>query len=259
MEHAAAKLHGIFSQETAVTLGTGATRRKTVTRTYWFAREVQNGKVEMRSLDVDFQLQGTLLLLDREDVLTGYMPEAQTTYQYLSRPLMQGDAYREVGNHPGAVREYEKVRRIDEANVRAAFGLGISLLALGLTDKAVHVFDNLLELDEAFEDEHKHLFNELGIALRKRGLLDQTLRYYFRAQEMTFLDENLQFNIARAYLEKNDLDNALKHLLNALDINSFFGEGLQFARYILDRGLLNEDDKRRRQLHQTLRAAGYLE
>jgi len=248
------RLHGIFSLETWVTLGAGATRRKAVSRTFWFAREVAREKVELRSLDVDFNLQGALIVLDRLEVLKCYQPEAQATYKYLSKPLMRGDAYREAGNHLGAAREYESVRRIDESNVRAIFGLGISLLGLGLTDKAIRVFTNLMELDEAFAEEHKHLFNELGICLRKRGLFDQTLQYYFRAQEMTSPDENLQFNIARAFFEKGDLDNARKSLQASLEINGLFGEGLRFAQYLFAKGLLSDETPQAEDLIRSLRA-----
>lgn len=259
MDHALIKLYGIFSQEVEVTLGSGMTRRKALSKTYWFAKEVPGGTVELRSLDVDFNLQGQLIEVERAELLSGYLPEPQATYKYLSRPLMEGDGYREGGNHAGAVREYEKVRRIDEANIRANFGLGISLLALGHTDKALYVFNNILEMDEAFADEHKHLFNELGISLRRRGLFDQTLQYYFKAQEMTSMDENLQFNIARAYFEKGDMEKAVWHLLKALDINSYFEEGLYFAKYVLDKRLIPKDDSRSEQLSLSLRAAGMLD
>lgn len=252
------KLYGIFSQETTMTLGTGATKRKTTSKTYWFAKEIPGDRVELRSLDMNFNLQGTLIMLPKEEVLRDYLPEPQSTYKYLSRPLMEGDNYREHGNHPAAVREYEKVRRIDEANIRANFGLGISLLTLGHKDKALYVFKNILEMDEAFTDEHKHLFNELGIALRRQSLFDETLQYYFRAQEMTSMDENLQFNIARAFFEKGELEKAVWHLVKALDINSFFDEGLRFAKFLVDKNFLRQDDSRRQQLVLALRAAGML-
>lgn len=259
MDHSLIKLYGIFSQEVEVTLGSGMTRRKSLSKTYWFVKEVSGNRVELRSLDIDFNLQGQLVEADKGEVLSTYLPEPQATYKYLSRPLMEGDGYREGGNHAGAVREYEKVRRIDEANIRANFGLGISLLALGHTDKALYVFKNILEMDEAFADEHKHLFNELGISLRRRGLFDQTLQYYFKAQEMTSMDENLQFNIARAYFEKGDMEKTVWHLLKALDINSYFEEGLYFAKYVLDRRLIPKDDSRSEQLCLSLRAAGMLD
>lgn len=256
MDSSLIKIYGVFSKEQEVTLGTGVTRRKTLSKTYWFAKEVQGARIELLSLDMDFKPQGNLVLMDREEMLRDYLPEPQATYKVLSRPLMEGDGYRERGNYKFAVKEYEKVRQIDEENIRANFGLGISLLELGSTDKALYVFRNILELDEAFAEEHKHLFNELGIGLRRHGLYDQTLQYYFKAQEMTCMDENLQFNIARAYFEKGDTEKAVWHLAKALDMNSFFEEGLRFARYLIDRNLLPRQDSRRKQLILSLRAAG---
>jgi len=244
MDSSHIKLYGIFSQEHEVTLGTGVTKRKSLSKTSWFAKEISGGMVEMRSLDINFHIQGAFTVLDKEAVLDGFTPEPQLTYKLLSSPLMKGDSYREQGNHASAVREYEKVRNIDDANIRALFGMGISLLALGRSEKAHYVFNDLIKLDEAFLEEHKHLFNELGISLRRQGLINETLRYYFKAQEMTSMDENLQFNIARAYFEGDDLDNAISHLLNALEINNLFESGIQFAKYIMEKQLLEESDSR---------------
>lgn len=73
------------------------------------------------------------------------------------------------------------------------------------------------------------------------------------------MDENLQFNIARAYFEKGDMEKTVWHLLKALDINSYFEEGLYFAKYVLDKRLLPKDDSRSEQLSLSLRAAGMLD
>jgi tetratricopeptide (TPR) repeat protein len=127
--------------------------------------------------------------------------------------------------------------------------MGISLLALGKTQKAQYVFNDLIKLNEAFQEQHKHLFNELGISLRRRGLIEETLRYYFKAQEMSPEDENLQFNIARAYFEGDDLDNAITHLLNALEINCSLESALKFARFILEKELLAFGDARTSRLN----------
>lgn len=250
------KLHGIFSLVNEVALGTGVTKRKTCSQTLWFVREVADEKVELRGLDMFYRPQGPPTLLDKWSVLENYTPEPGLTYKHLSKPLMEGDARRRIRDYRGATLEYEKVRSIDEANIRANFGLGISLLALGKTEKALYVFNTLLELEETFAEEHKHLFNELGIRLRRRGLLDETLRYYFKALAMTSLDENLLFNIARAYYEKGEIQNAVAYLGNALTCNCFFEQGLRFGRFLWTSGLLRPTDPSHEQTILYLRAAG---
>jgi len=256
MDSLCPKIYGIFSREVEITVGTGTTKRKSLSKTYWFAREIPGNKVELKSLDADFVPRGASILLERGEVLDQYLPEPQSTFKHLSRPLMQGDCSREQGNHAGAAKEYEKVLVIDEENIRANFGLGISYLAMERPEKALYVFREILRLDEAFREEHKHLFNEFGISLRRKGLYAETLEFYFKAQEMTSMDENLQFNIARAFFEMGDAEKAVGHLLKALDINSYFEEGHMFAKFLLNSGLLPEGDMRRGQLEFSLKVSG---
>ncbi|GAB6037035.1 tetratricopeptide repeat protein [Fundidesulfovibrio butyratiphilus] len=253
------KLNGIFSQSTEVVLGSGSTRRKVLSQTLWFVREHGADTVEVRSLDLHCKPQGGFAVVDKREVLEKYTPEPQLTYKHLSKPLMTGDTCRENRDYRAATLEYEKVRAIDEANIRANFGLGISLLALGQLDKALYVFHTLLELEETFAEEHKHLFNEMGIRLRRRGLFDETLRYYFKALAMTSLDENLLFNIARAYHEKGDTENAVTYLANALDSAPGFEEGLRFGRYLWNNGMLSLRNPTHERVLAALRAAGQLD
>lgn len=256
---AAPSLYGVFSKEITLTLGTGVTKRKTVSKTYWFVKEGPNGIVELRSLDHALQPRQAAEELTREEVLAEYLPEPQMTFKAISQPLMTGDRYREAGHHPQAVKRYEQVRRIDEDNIRATFGLGISYLAMGNIEKAQYVFQKLVSMEQAYAEEHKHLFNAFGISLRKQGLLEETLEYYNKAQSLTILDENIQFNIARAYFEMGNLDKTVEYLLQALDYNAYFQEAFDFSKYILEKELLPEEDRRADLLRRILLQAGQME
>ena len=250
------KLHGVFSRESAISVGTGTTKRKQFSKSYWFVRELPDGLAELRSLDMNFSPQGALVTLPKEQVLTDYLPEPQLSYKLISQPLQMGDLYRESKKYPQAVREYEKVRCIDENNIRANFGMGISLLHMSLADKALYVFRTLLDLEETFEEEHKHLFNEFGICLRHQKLYEETLAYYFKAQALTSFDENLQFNIARAYHEMGDNEQAAIRLIAALDANPFFEEGLAFARFLLAGKAISINSRQAAELENLLHVAG---
>jgi len=98
--------------------------------------------------------------------------------------------------------------------------------------KAADIFERVVGLDAAFAPEHKHLFNEFGINLRKSKLLDQAVDYYARALEITQNDENLYYNIGRAYFERGDVAEAIKNLRKALEIYPDFAEAKQFLDYI---------------------------
>ena len=94
----------------------------------------------------------------------------------------------------------------------------------GDKEKAMLVFDKLVALDEAYHPEHKHMFNEFGISLRKSGLLDQAEAYYKRALNLCDVDEHLCFNIARTCFEKRDFAACIDHLARALELNAEFEE-----------------------------------
>ena len=90
--------------------------------------------------------------------------------------------------------------------------------------------------------EHKHLFNEFGIALRKKQMFDEAIRYYHRAIELTQKDENLYLNLARAHFEKGDRAPAFANLRICLEINSAHGEAKSFLKYMARERLLPPGD-----------------
>jgi tetratricopeptide (TPR) repeat protein len=129
--------------------------------------------------------------------------------------------------------EYGSALRIDEDNIRANFGLGITYLERGKNNKAEDILGRLVKLDGAFESEHKHLFNDFGINLRKKSMYDQSIAYYTRALELTKHDENLYYNISRAYLEKKDPDSSLDYLLRGMELNPLQETLLKFLIWLL--------------------------
>jgi len=99
------------------------------------------------------------------------------------------------------------------------------------------VFQRVVDIEAAFEDEHKHLFNEFGINLRKNKMYDQALEYYNRALKLAKVDENLHYNIARANFEVGNVQKAVEHLKTSLKLNPGFEEGKQFLIYLKKRGV----------------------
>ena len=63
--------------------------------------------------------------------------------------------------------EYTNALGLDEKNVRAMFGLGLTYLQYDQHEKAKVLFEELIGLDGFAAPEHKHLFNQFGIELRK--------------------------------------------------------------------------------------------
>ena len=91
--------------------------------------------------------------------------------------------------------------------------------------------------------EHKHLFNEFGIALRKKGMFGEAIRYYHRAIELTRKDENIYLNLARAHFEKGDPGSGLrKPAASAWKSTTNTREAKSFLKYLARERLLPPGD-----------------
>ncbi|WP_237559946.1 tetratricopeptide repeat protein [Desulfohalovibrio reitneri] len=206
-------------------------------RVYWKGEEREGGQVAMQRLDRDWLPTGESALVPRERLFREYRLEPDVWYELVTLRVTKGDERRARGEAQEARIEYSRALSVDEENIRANFGLGLVYLSQGETDKADYVFKRLVDMDETFAPRHKHLFNEFGMALRKRGMLARTLRYYRRALELGRDDENLRFNMARALLEKGEYGEMFEHLRLALEGDPGHAQSRSLARHALERGL----------------------
>ena len=161
-----------------------------------------------------------------------YFNKVLPAMQTLSSTLDKGDKMREIGHHDRAVEFYRDAVRLSPNNIRACFGLGISYLHSENEDKALLVLDQLIELESAFSPVYKHLFNEFGIALRKKGLHGEALKYYLKARKLCGDDENLLFNIGRLLFEMGDRARAESVLEKALAMAPDFAEAYKLFSHI---------------------------
>ena len=152
--------------------------------------------------------------------------------------VARADRHRKRGETFSAEFEYGNALNVDEENIRANFGLGLTYLERGDKAKANDIFERLVKLDAAFETEHKHLFNDFGINLRKQDMYDQAVDYYSRALELTEDDENLHYNIARAYFGIQNYEKALEHLNKALELAPEMKEAQKFITYLKNKRLV---------------------
>lgn len=243
------RITGVFSSQTESTVGTGTTSRQTVQKTYWFVEELENGALEVQPLNSNNVPSGPKRTVERETFLDSYYLEPEY-YADVVRPSMdsldgsvkRGESHRANGESYSAEYEFGHAIDVDEENVRANFGLGLTYLERGETGRAEDVFRRLVGIGAIYEPQHKHLFNDFGINLRRNGMLDQALEYYHKAEEISKYDENLCLNIARAYYEKGDFGNCIKYIKKSLKLNPELEEGLMFWSYLKSNGYINEDN-----------------
>ncbi|MEE9912403.1 MAG: tetratricopeptide repeat protein [Deltaproteobacteria bacterium] len=75
-------------------------------------------------------------------------------------------------------------------------------------------------------------YNETGISHRESGHHDKAIIGYKKALSVSQNDENLYYNLARAYIEIGQKKNAEASIRQALQINPQFEEGLKLEKYI---------------------------
>ncbi len=255
-------IRGVFSTQEVRKVGTGTTTRKTVQKTFWFV-EQHGDVIECQPLNPNYIPSGPKRKISMDELIAKFSPEPEF-YQMSVYPKMReleqnvdkADTHREKGETFAAEYEYSRALKVDEENVRANFGIGLTYMERGELEKAQNIFERLVKLDGAFESEHKHLFNEFGINLRKNKMLEQSVEYYQRALQLTENDENLHVNVARALLETKDINGCVEHLFKALELSPGNEISLKFLAWMLQNSLIPQDKQdAARQAIQTARQA----
>jgi tetratricopeptide (TPR) repeat protein len=230
---------GVFSIESQKFLGIGGIARAGQRLFFYAEQPVGSDQVLMQRLSRDFIPTGTRRAISREQLFTQYQPEPSV---YLNKvvPVMRrleeavsaADGHRERQELFAAEFEYKGVLQLDEEHVRAAFGLGLTYLERQEKHNADVVFHKIMRIEAAFTPEHKHLFNEFGIQMRKLGMYDEAMRYYSQAYRLCDTDEHLLYNMARTLFEKGRLKSCRAMLAQALRLNPEFPEGRAFLAYL---------------------------
>ena len=230
---------GVFSIDSKHLLGIGGISRASQ-RIFFYAEQLDAaGRVALQRLSRTFIPAGTKRFITREQLLTQYQPEPSI---YLNKvvPLMRrmeesvltADSHRQRQELFAAEFEYKSILRVDEEHVKAAFGLGLTYLERQEQHNADVVFHKIMRIEAAFSPEHKHLFNEFGIQMRKLGMYDEAMRYYVRAYRLCRTDEHLLYNMARTLYEKGRLKSSRTMLNHALRLNAAFPEAKAFLAYL---------------------------
>jgi tetratricopeptide (TPR) repeat protein len=245
----AEKIKGVFSTQSVSRVGTGTTQRRTIQKTYWSGEELEDGSIAVQPLNRNYVPSGPRRTLSRDEFLTKFNPEPEfylsTVYpaiREMDEAVVRGEKHRERGAAYSAEFEFKRATAIDEENVRANFGLGLTYLDRGDQVKANDIFERIVGLEAAFEPDHKHLFNDFGINMRKNKMYEQALQYYLRAEELVADDEHLFHNIARCFYEKGDIEGCKKYLRKSLEVNPELKESRMFWAFLKSEGHVDKGE-----------------
>lgn len=238
---------GVFSSRVSVDTDSATDGAEEVQKTYWFVQELEDSTLEVQALNSKNLPTGPRIKLDRERFLSRYHPEPEfyasevlPILRSLGNKIDRGEGHRNRDEVYSAEYEFRAAVEVDEENVKANFGLGLTYLDRGEIERANDVFKRLVRIRDTYEVRHKHLFNEFGISLRKNGMFSQALEYYHKAEELCNDDEHLFLNIARAYYESGDIKNCISYLNKSSEINSEFEEAVLFRDFLKINGFINE-------------------
>ncbi|MEG1610841.1 MAG: hypothetical protein RR317_06625 [Bilophila sp.] len=239
------RLRGVFSSQEVRVIGTGTTQRKMIQKVFWFVDQDDDNTIQVQPLNINYIPSGAKKIVTMDELLEKYAPEpefyVQSVYpkiREMDESVEMGDRCRDKNELYSAEFEYNNALCLDVENVRANFGIGLTYLARGEVDKAENIFDRLVHLEAAFQEEHKHLFNDFGINLRKSKMYTQAKEYYARALELTTADENLHINMARALLELGEYLPCTQHLLDALQLAPDSDMAKRFLVWLDERNLI---------------------
>lgn len=230
--------------------------------TFWFVRRRNADTFEVRPLNANHVPSGVCKLVDKQDFLKYYTPELKyfqdntlPCLESLQKKVRLGRRYFNLGQMDKAESEFCEAVLVQDDSVDGNMGLSEVYAEQQNFSKLRTVLDKLLNIDEVFREEQRHRFNEFGINLRKKELYDDAIRFYSKALEVNETDENLHFNIARAYHAKSMFKDSRKHLTRALEINPDMKEAKSFLRTIETESatiekLKNKAEKGREAEHQ---------
>lgn len=193
--------------------------------TYWYVRKVDEETYDARPINGYHLPTGAPKPVPTEKFLKYYTPELDYYQQHtvpcletLRKKLRLGRRYFNLGLLDRAENEFAKAVLMQEDSVPGNMGLCDVYAEQHEFTKLREILDKLLNIDEIFREEQRHRFNAFGINLRKKGLFDDAVRFYTKALEVNEKDENLHFNIARAYHSLEMGKKCRKHLERALEL-----------------------------------------
>ena len=189
---------------------------------FWLVESDAKSSLNIRPLDEETWLpSGRPVPITVRELQRRYTAEPGL-YEKMVHPslLRVTDNKTVLEEQPDLVVRDEELPPVDEEAVTKSFQKGLSLLEQGDLDKATLVFNDLINSDTPFEEEHKHLFNDFAIQLRKSNQPAQAIAFYTKAIELSWgnEDENLHINLARVLYSEKQYGGCVQHLFDALRI-----------------------------------------
>jgi len=231
---------GVYSSSTPRSRGgRDANRRKR----YWFVWDCGDAGYRIQSLDGAFQPQGESLPIEPSTFHATFTLESSILVAPVLRQGREPVA-------PSAVKtsaQREAERTEVENHLRSHFDALLLQIRRGDdVQDALKALEAIAEVEEGIVAEHKYMFADFGIDLRKGQQPKIALAHAKRALSLAPGDSHAHFNIARIYYMLDQLDDAEQHLQVALEFSPDLECARDFLMYIGKERRQREFDARHR-------------
>lgn len=142
--------------------------------------------------------------------------------------LKEGSDALERGEFDVARMKFQLLAREYRDDSNLIGHIGELLLQYQQYDEAIVYLESALEMSP----ELAHLYNQIGMALRKVKKFETAEKYYLKASNYLGHDPNLFFNLGRLYMDWGNWDKSLKSAEAALKLEPEFMEAQKLANYV---------------------------
>ncbi|MFQ5430984.1 MAG: tetratricopeptide repeat protein [Nitrospinota bacterium] len=173
-----------------------------------------------------------LLRLNEEESALPYLEQAVVISPYNpDRQTLLGTVYLKQGDDESAEKAFREAVRQDHGKHRE---IGEHYLSAGNTRMAEQYFRSYIDTGSGplLPEIQIHVYNRLGITLRRQGAWEKAVCEYNKALEINERDPVIYFNMGKAFIEGGKIHEARTWFKKALEIEPDFPEAVDELKKI---------------------------
>ncbi|MEZ0576524.1 tetratricopeptide repeat protein [Halodesulfovibrio aestuarii] len=235
---------GVYHTSSNLWIGSGATRRKSISKRYWYASPRADGDFEVQLLTSNLTPVGDKRIVERDEFEQEYVFEpnllALESHRLdagsgLHDSQQQDDQTAALLARIPTHKASKTGLRLEEEEAIEKFDQGMTMLRSGYSKQGRRILQGVPEKEVTWQPKHKHLFNDFGRKLRKQQEPEIALKHYLKASELSPNDDHLCYNIARVYYDLRKMADCKRWLHRALLENPQLEPAQKFLQAIKNR------------------------
>lgn len=228
------KFLGVYSQNQGSYVGRAR-------KTFYFIWELPDKSYVIQELDPALTATGPQRRITNARLKANFRPEPSILAAPVTSPeprdFIQPGPEKATELTDGTLARLERARKAKqvETDLRNNFARALSSLNRPRDRKgAIVALEQLARTKKDILPEHKHMFRDFGVSLRKKSLHDIAAICAQRVLELAPNDDHAHFNMARLMLLLGMYDEAVAHLKAAMKLDSSEPVYGRLARYIAE-------------------------